>query len=142
MTRKLDRKRPYAEIFGDHTAKYDQFGILFDADGNEMEGFENVTVPPEIPVITVDSDSDTLRAEIGRLAAELSSVTAELDEKDAGIEEIQGKLDTAQVEISRLTAALAESAPTGKGKGNKSTNTQDSTPDPLLDDQLKANGVM
>jgi transposase len=141
--RKLDKKRPFAEIYGSHAARYEQFGIQFDAEGVELEGFQDVVVPAEIPVITAETSEPALRDEIARLADELSRVSAELEEKDAEIEEIQGKLDTAQVEITRLTAALPDAAPVKTGKNAKgNTATTDSQLDSLLDAQLTAQGAL
>lgn len=136
MARNLDKNRPFAEIFGAHSGKYEQFGILFDAEGIELEGYEDVVIPDAVPVITTDSKEPELRAEIDRLAADLSQVTAALAERDAEIEEIQGKLDTAQVEIGRLTAVNEPAA--GKDGKKKATGAAD-TP---LDAQLAAQGAL
>lgn len=136
MKRKLDRKRPFSEIYGEHAGKYEQFGILFDAEGTELEGYQDVVVPADVPEITTETKEPALRAEISRLTAELGRVTAELEEKDAEIEEVQGKLDTATVEIERLNAATSESLfPDQPGKGKKGSNAVD------IDEQMKAQGI-
>lgn len=131
MKRKLDKKRPYAEIFGSHDGKYEQFGILFDCEGIELEGYKDVVIPDDIPVITADSNDSALRAEISRLSTKLGLVTLELEEKDAEIEEIQGKLDTANVELNRFNTQAEASFP---GKPAKDVKV-------LTGDQLKAQGT-
>lgn len=123
--RRLDRKRPFAEIFGNHAAKYEQFGIHFDADEGELPGYEHVVIPEDKTVIISTGDEEALRQRITLLEQENSRLCGLLEDQEAMTEEAQGRADTLQIEVNRLReqqanapAAPADSAPkNGKAKG-------------------------
>jgi hypothetical protein len=54
------------------------------------------------------SDDSELRREIGRLADEVKRLQAAGEEKDAAYEEVVGQLDTAMVDVNRLTALVGD----------------------------------
>ncbi|MFZ4856142.1 MAG: hypothetical protein ACOYL3_07070 [Desulfuromonadaceae bacterium] len=104
--RKLDRTQPFGEIYGSSDARYEQHGIQFDGQGKELPGFEAVVVPDAVAVVGSSDDGGLLR-EVGRLTDEVRRLQTALDDKDAQYEEVAGQLDTALVDISRLTASLS-----------------------------------
>jgi uncharacterized small protein (DUF1192 family) len=110
--RKLDRSQPFGEIYGSNTARYEQHGVQFDPQGNELPGFEEVVIPDAVAVVASSDDGGLLR-EIGRLTDEVRRLQAALDDKDAAYEEAVGQMDTTRViadrlqaEVDRLTALL------------------------------------
>lgn len=146
--RQLDRSRPFGLVYGSGAAAFDQFGILFDSNGEELPGFESVVIPAEQKAPTPADDTagykalvDSLQGRVDALQGELAVAREELDDSAAQIEELQGKLDTANVEIARLTALTTTTSdeqpalPIGKdaGKGGKKSAT-----DKQVDDQLAA----
>jgi regulator of replication initiation timing len=139
--RKLDRSQPYGSVFGSGSAAFEQFGICFDGAGNELPGFEEVEIPKAATVV-VGGDDAGLKAQIQELLAENERLQGEVGkvrdvqaDAEARTEEVQGKLDTAEVEIGRLTAQLEDlTKPAEAGKesiGKKGTKKTDD-----LDDQL------
>jgi hypothetical protein len=155
--RKLDRSRPFGTVFGGGEAAFEQFGILFDGAGDELPGFEDVEIPEEVFVPAAGDESSgaairQLTAEVARLDILLQKKGDALADAEALAEELQGKLDTANIEIKRLQAQIDElskpadvpagnpgtpaaaEAPAGKGKKGAPAAEQSS----LLDDQLKA----
>lgn len=147
--RKLDRKRPYGEIYGHLQARYEQFGILFDTEGNELPGFEDVKIPEAGPVVVI-GDSKELEAALAELREENARLRDELEEKEALVEEIQGKLDTANIEIARLNAQIEELTKPADPQTGNSAAPVDAAPaagkkkteqPSLIDDQLKAQGA-
>jgi hypothetical protein len=52
--RKIDRDRPFGHVFGGGEAAFEQFGILFDANGDELPGFEEVEIPEHLPLVTAE----------------------------------------------------------------------------------------
>lgn len=61
---KLDRSRPYGEVFGDRRVHFEQDGKTFDAQGVQVED--------EAPVIDAN-DPEALKAEVARLTALLAA---------------------------------------------------------------------
>ena len=151
MARKLDKNRPFGDVYGHRNARYEQFGILFDTDGIELPGFERVQIPKEeIPAAgnngNLAAELAELREQNGLLQDEIAGLKARLDDQDtdAAVEEVQGKLDTANVEVARLaeqvkqlTLQLEEATAPGKVKGAAAKGAGQTS----IDDQLKAQGV-
>ena len=108
--RKLDRSQPFGEIYGSADARYEQHGIQFDNQGNELPGFSKIKIPAASATIVQVADDSELRREIGRLTDEVKRLTAALEDKDAAYEEAVGKLDTAMVDVNRLMALLPTDA--------------------------------
>lgn len=118
--RKLDRSRPFGTVCGDARAKFEQFGILFDAAGEELPGFEKVEIPRDVPSTCSDTEglkaqvreltevNTRLQGETGKLRDDLAKAGEEKADADARAEEIQGQLDTANVEIGRLNTLIDE----------------------------------
>ncbi len=106
--RKLDRSQPFGEIYGSTDARYEQYGIQFDNQGNELPGFSKIKIPAVTAAVVQVSDDSELRREIGRLTDEVKRLQAALDDKDAAYEEAIGKLDTAMVDVNRLTALVGD----------------------------------
>lgn len=108
MARKLDRNRPFGEIYGGSgDARYEQHGIMFDAAGDELPGFDAVEIPEQKEIIIVQGDDTALRAEIQRLSEEYRGVLTLLEDTEAEVEAVQGQLDSANVEIGRLNGEVA-----------------------------------
>lgn len=129
MPRKLDKKRPFAEIYGQHEAKYEQFGILFDSDGVELPGYEDVEIPkPEVAITT--GDDSALRDEIGRLLEENAQLRADLEEMEAVAEEATGNVDTLKVEVKRLQEQLLAAQQAAPAKGKDKEKSKDAPPAP------------
>jgi hypothetical protein len=110
--RKLDRNKPFGEIYGTHAARFEQHGIQFDADGLELPGFETVKIPDaKVEMASnekeVKKQFQALQAELDRVQGENASMQAKVEEAEALVEELQGQLDTAMVEISRLNETIA-----------------------------------
>lgn len=140
QSRKLDRSRPFGEIFGAGDGRFEQFGIMFDIDGDELPGYEHIEIPPE----TLDAAGGAgdqghllthLQTVIDQLRNEKSALQSTLEDTEAQVEELQGQLDTANIQVARLTeqvAALTKSADpdngkqkTGKGKGEPADPAKD-----------------
>lgn len=57
----LDRKRPYGEVYGDHPARFEQDGKLFNAAGQEIEvtrvkdGYEHRVVEDGLPKVAAET---------------------------------------------------------------------------------------
>jgi len=108
MARKLDRTRPFGEIYGGSgDARYEQHGIMFDAAGDELPGYDDVEIPEPKEVVIVQGDDTALRAEIARLTSRLEAALTQLEDADGELEGVQGQLDSANVEISRLNDEVA-----------------------------------
>ncbi len=148
MARKLDRNRPFGEIYGHAEARFEQHGILFDSDENELPGFEDVKIPEHIPMASgadanvgrLMSDLEEQRRQNARLQAEndrLKLQTAE--DGNAAVEEVQGKLDSANVEIARLNGLVADLQAQLAGSGTDTAN-KDKGKKSEVDKQLDLQG--
>lgn len=127
--RKLDRSQVFGTVFGSGNAAYEQHGILFDVSGEELPGFEDVEIPEESPVVA--GDNAGLKAQVQDLLAVNTRLQAELGKMrqaladaesnaEAQAEEIQGQLDTANVEIDRLNKQIEElTKPANPEDGNR-----------------------
>lgn len=104
--RKLDRKRPFAEIFGNHEAKFEQFGILFDVDERELPGHEHIEIPEDKTVVIVAGDEEALHARIKQLEEDNARLDGILEDLEAEKEEALGKVDTLEIEVKRLQEQL------------------------------------
>lgn len=123
--RQLDRSRMFGLVYGGGAAVFEQHGILFDSLGEELPGFESVEIPAEAPQAVEEGNAgqerqvrELMDANV-RLREELERARADLEAAEMLSEELQGKLDTALVEIERMNASPpgAEPAVAKKGKG-------------------------
>jgi len=114
--RKLDKNAPYGQVYGSGRAAYEQFGILFDVEGKELPGQEEIeSIEVQAPVVVDDAKVPVLVAEIEKLGKQnaelkeqLERAVADKDNADAEKAEVQGQLDTAEVEIKRLNGLIDE----------------------------------
>lgn len=111
MKRTLDKKRPFAEVYGHSEARYEQFGILFDPEGRELPGYEHVEIPEDRTVLVVSGDEEALKRIIEELQAENRRLITALEDADAEIEGAVGQADSLKVEVARLKEQLAALQP-------------------------------
>lgn len=137
MARKLDRKLPFGEIYGGGEACFEQHGIQFDGEGNELPGFKDVEIPESKTVYIVSDDVPQLQTLICELQAKLDNQQLLIADLEAEKEEMQGKVDTLQIDCDKLVEQLAAvNAGTKKGKKEEAAPVQTE-----IEDQLKAQGV-
>lgn len=115
MTRReLDKNRPYGEVYNHGDARYEQHGILFDGSGKELPGFEEIEVPAEDPKAPETVDVSALKNEIVVLKKQILLLKSDFEvernqaaeDLEAEVEAVQGQLDTANVDIGRLSNEL------------------------------------
>lgn len=150
--RQLDRSKPYGQVYGEERAVFEQHGILFDGEGWELPGFEDVEIPEEAQVIVVDEKRvRELTAEVAKLAKvnqdlndQLKRTKTDKEHAEAELEEVQGKLDSAEITIKKLQADLDDAtAPTAEPVGPVEKSKKKSTEkpvDPAIDEQLSLQG--
>lgn len=149
--RTLDRDKPFGTVYGAGKAAFEQFGIQFDAAGNELPGFEDVVIveAPELPsgdvaylqeqILQMGKALESQKRDKAELEARLDRAERDQEAEKDRADELQGQLDTANAEINRLNEALKEAAEpkpdgsteTGKsaakktgGKGNNQVDEQ------------------
>lgn len=113
--RKLNRTIPFARVYGEDKAVYEQYGILFNGIGDELPGYEDVEIPEEVVKVVVDDakaqelvkENSALKKQLGEFKGGFDQAVADKEAAESDLAEVQGKLDTAEVEIKQLQDRIA-----------------------------------